>query len=225
MYDTETYSLKKKQIADPYQSYKRRHTTSGIYSGGETDVAWQATGYRKLFHTIVRKIETVLMKGTFTMKKIMITVILFLMMLSVPVMAGYHRPFVPSVKKCIVRGCVSSVTENSPYCSYHKCSSKGCNSKCLSDGIYCATHQSKYNKNVRNSAGSWHGGSSTSSRHSSSGKSGNSGSGRKSESRRSSFDPDDHDIESYYDDYRDEYDDYDDAYDGFLDDDDAWDDY
>jgi hypothetical protein len=39
------------------------------------------------------------------------------------------------------------------------------------------------------------------------------------------FDPDDHDIEAYYDDNRDIYDDYDDAYDGFLDDDDAWDDY
>ena len=38
-------------------------------------------------------------------------------------------------------------------------------------------------------------------------------------------DPDSHDIESYYDDNRDEYNDYDDAYDGFLDDDSAWDDY
>ena len=223
MYDTETYSLKKMQIADPYQSYKRRHTTSGIYSGGETDVAWQATGYRKLFHTIVRKMEAVLMKGVFTMKKIMIAAILFLMIFSVPAMAGYHRPFVPSVKKCSVSGCDRPVTENSSYCSGHKCQSRGCKSKRISGGIYCATHQSKYNKNVRNSAGSWHGESSTSSRRSSSGKS--SSSGRKSGSRRSSFDPDDHDIESYYDDYRDEYDDYDDAYDGFLDDDDAWDDY
>ena len=41
----------------------------------------------------------------------------------------------------------------------------------------------------------------------------------------STFDPEDHDIEGYYEDYRDEYDDYDDAYDGFLDDEDAWDDY
>lgn len=38
-------------------------------------------------------------------------------------------------------------------------------------------------------------------------------------------DPDMHDIEGYYDDYRDEYDDEDDAYEGFLDDEDAWDDY
>ena len=41
----------------------------------------------------------------------------------------------------------------------------------------------------------------------------------------SSFDPDDHDIEAYYEDNRDEYDDYDDAYEGFLDDEGAWDDY
>ena len=38
-------------------------------------------------------------------------------------------------------------------------------------------------------------------------------------------DPDDHDIEGYYEDNRDIYKDYDDAYDGFLDDEDAWSDY
>jgi len=40
-----------------------------------------------------------------------------------------------------------------------------------------------------------------------------------------SYDPDDHDIEAYYEDNRDEYDDYDDAYEGFLDDEGVWDDY
>lgn len=39
------------------------------------------------------------------------------------------------------------------------------------------------------------------------------------------FDPDDHDIEAYYQDNLDEYDDYDDAYEGFLDDEGVWDDY
>lgn len=38
-------------------------------------------------------------------------------------------------------------------------------------------------------------------------------------------DPDDHDIDGYYEDYKDEYDDVDDAWDGFLDDEDAWEDY
>ena len=41
----------------------------------------------------------------------------------------------------------------------------------------------------------------------------------------SHFDPDDHDIEAYFEDNRDEYDDYDDAYEGFLDDEGVWDDY
>ena len=93
------------------------------------------------------------MKGAFTMKKIMIAAILFQMIFSVPTMAGYHRPFVLSVKKCSVSGCDRPVTENSSYCSGHKCQSRGCKSKRMSGGIYCATHQSKYNKNVRNSAG------------------------------------------------------------------------
>ena len=39
------------------------------------------------------------------------------------------------------------------------------------------------------------------------------------------IDPDDYDMEAYFEDHRDEYDDIDDAYEGFLDDEDAWDDY
>lgn len=39
------------------------------------------------------------------------------------------------------------------------------------------------------------------------------------------IDPDDYDLEGYYEDNRDEYDDIDDAYDGFMDDEDAWEDY
>lgn len=48
---------------------------------------------------------------------------------------------------------------------------------------------------------------------------------KSSGSKYSSFDPDDHDIEAYYEDYQDIYEDYDDAYDGFLDDEDEWDNY
>ena len=50
-------------------------------------------------------------------------------------------------------------------------------------------------------------------------------SGSSGSSSSSSFDPDDHDIEAYYDDNRDEYDSYEDAYEGFLDDESSWDDY
>jgi len=46
-----------------------------------------------------------------------------------------------------------------------------------------------------------------------------------STSSTTEFDPDDHDIEGYYEDNRDEFDDIDDAYDAFEDDEDAWDDY
>ena len=46
-----------------------------------------------------------------------------------------------------------------------------------------------------------------------------------STSATTEFDPDDHDIEGYYEDNKDEYDDIDDAYDGFEDDEEAWDDY
>ena len=56
---------------------------------------------------------------------------------------------------------------------------------------------------------------------SSSSKSGSSKSG----SSGPSFDPDDHDIEAYFEDNRDEYGDYDEAYEGFLDDEGVWDDY
>lgn len=46
-----------------------------------------------------------------------------------------------------------------------------------------------------------------------------------STSATTEFDPDDHDIDSYYEDNKDEFDDIDDAYDAFEDDEDAWDDY
>ncbi len=46
-----------------------------------------------------------------------------------------------------------------------------------------------------------------------------------SSSSTSSFDPDEHDIEGYYEDNRDEFEDYDDAYDSFVDDESAWEDY
>ena len=46
-----------------------------------------------------------------------------------------------------------------------------------------------------------------------------------SSSWEDSIDPDDYDIDAYYDDNRDVYDDWDDAWEGFMDDEEAWDDY
>ena len=48
---------------------------------------------------------------------------------------------------------------------------------------------------------------------------------KKSTSATTTVDPDDHDIEGYYEDNRDIYEDIDEAYDGFEDDEDAWEDY
>jgi len=48
---------------------------------------------------------------------------------------------------------------------------------------------------------------------------------KKSTSATTEFDPDDHDIDGYYEDNRDIYDSYDEAYDAFEDDEDAWEDY
>ena len=46
-------------------------------------------------------------------------------------------------------------------------------------------------------------------------------------SKKSSYtvEPDDHDIEAYYEDYREEFEDEDDAWDDFEDNEDVWDDY
>ena len=44
-------------------------------------------------------------------------------------------------------------------------------------------------------------------------------------SSQTEIDPDDYDIDGYYEDYKDLYDSYEDAYDGFLDDESVWDDY
>ena len=132
------------------------------------------------------------------MKKIIIITALFLMIFSMTAMGKYTRPYQPPArKKCSVSGCDRNRSNDSIYCDNHKCAQRGCSRKRQSGGIYCATHQSQYNKNVRAKYGS---------------RLSRSNSSRS----KSSFDPDEHDIESYYDDYRDEYDDYDDAYDGFL---------
>ena len=164
------------------------------------------------------------------MKKILLITILILLVLSIPVIAGIHNNR-RSSEKCTVRNCNIERYEDSPYCRYHKCGIFGCNSRRELYGVLCPFHREQKNQRLKkhnsrnNSSGTASQSRGKNSASASSGSrkksfvSGSSGSGK------TSFDPDDHDIESYYDDFRDEYDDYDDAYDGFLDDDDAWDDY
>ena len=155
------------------------------------------------------------------MKKIMITTALLLMMLSMTVSAYSSRSYCPD--RCCAAGCNDRKYNKSSYCSEHKCVIYDCKNKRGSDGMYCTTHHNQYYHVMKNH---YSGKSSSGSRYGNSGsKSSSSRSGSSSKSKRSTFDPDDHDIEAYYDDNRDEFDDYEDAYDAFLDDEDAWDDY
>ena len=163
------------------------------------------------------------------MKKMMITTILFLMIFSITAFAGtYTRQNTSG--KCLAGGCNAARYNGSFYCSKHKCVIYDCKSRRGSDGMYCSTHHNQYYQDMVNHykradrRGS-NGRSVSRNNRSSSGSSSNRSNRRSGSSRNSSFDPDDHDIEGYYEDNRDEYDDYDDAYDGFLDDEDAWEDY
>ena len=162
------------------------------------------------------------------MKKTMMIVILFLIVISVPVLAGRYKSH--STEKCTACGCNENRYEGSPYCRYHKCGIFKCNSRSAPVGVLCPFHREQQDQKLKRNNRKSSSGNASQSR----GKSSASGSSsyrrrssvsRSSGSSKSSFDPDDHDIESYYDDFRDEYDDYDDAYDGFLDDEDVWDDY
>lgn len=68
------------------------------------------------------------------MKKILITTILFLMLFSVPVLAGSHK----SSGTCAVKGCNNSIGKSrSIYCTKHRCTWSGCTSLRM-DGSYCA---------------------------------------------------------------------------------------
>ena len=152
------------------------------------------------------------------MKKFLIITVLFMMIFTIPVLAGFSRVN----GTCAMKGCNNAAAGGRTiYCSKHKCIWSGCISGKTEGSSYCAYHNNKNNrKSTRKSS---------SGRSYSSGayKSLNGSSTRKKSSRssKSIFDPDDHDIEAYYDDHRDEYDDYDDAYEGFMDDESAWDDY
>ena len=78
----------------------------------------------------------------------------------------------------------------------------------------------KDNRNLEYSNGVMdHSGSATSNSSSSSSKK------KKNQESTTEFDPDDHDIEQYYEDYKEDFEDFDDAYDDFEDNPEYWDDY
>ena len=76
------------------------------------------------------------------MKKIMITTVLLLMMLSMTVSAYSSRSYSPD--RCCAAGCNGRKYNKSSYCSEHKCVIYDCKNKRGSDGMYCTTHHNQY---------------------------------------------------------------------------------
>ena len=131
------------------------------------------------------------------MKKTMITTVLLLMVLSMPVLAGTYTSRSYSLDRCCVGGCHSRKYNKSSYCSEHKCVIYDCKNKRGSDGMYCTTHHNQYYHVMKNH---YSGKSSSESSYRRSGSKSSSSRSGSSKSKRSTFDPDDHDIEAFYDD-------------------------
>ena len=114
----------------------------------------------------------------------------------------------------------------------NKCLHYGCDNYAMDDSIYCYYHKSGgsgYSSGSKKSSGSSSSSSkssgSSSSKSSSSYSSGSSSSSSSSKKSSYTVEPDDHDIEAYYEDYREEFEDEDDAWDDFEDNEEYWDDY
>lgn len=96
----------------------------------------------------------------------------------------------------------ASHTTHSSSVPQKACQTAGCFNKALQGQNYCEKHLKKMYDDYKKTHPT-----------------------RKHTSTTTEFDPDDHDIEGYYEDNRDMYENIDDAYDGFEDDEDAWEDY
>lgn len=111
------------------------------------------------------------------------------------------------VQHCIVDGCPNEMAENSIYCEEHK-KQKGLEKSQTTEAI-----KSSFQDNLNE-------GKKTESTYRQS-----SNSNRNTQATTTEFDPEDHDIEGYYEDNKGDYENYEDAYDGFEDDEDSWEDY
>ena len=80
------------------------------------------------------------------MKKFMMIAILFLIVISIPVLAGMYK--MRSTEKCTARGCSEERYEDSPYCRYHKCGIYGCNSKRAPGGVLCPFHREQQDQGL-----------------------------------------------------------------------------
>ena len=81
------------------------------------------------------------------MKKVMMIVFLFLIVISVPVLAGKYKT--RSAEKCTARGCDEDRYEGAPYCRYHKCGIYGCNSKRAPGGVLCPFHREQQDQKLK----------------------------------------------------------------------------
>ena len=111
------------------------------------------------------------------------------------------------VQHCIVDGCPNEMAEDSIYCEEHKKQKE--------------LEKSQTTEVIKSSfPDSLHGDKKTESTYRQS-----TSSNKNTENSTTEFDPEDHDIEGYYQDNKGDYENYDDAYDGFEDDEDSWEDY
>lgn len=111
------------------------------------------------------------------------------------------------VQHCIVDGCPNEMAEDSIYCEEHK------KQKELEKSQTTEAIKSSFQDNLNE-------GKKTESTYRQS-----SNSNRNTQATTTEFDPEDHDIEGYYEDNKGDYENYEDAYDGFEDDEDSWEDY
>lgn len=135
-----------------------------------------------------------------------------------------------------ILGMICLIKDISPaFASKHRCAKAGCYEEAAEGSAYCYVHKS-YKSTY--SGGSTKSNSSSSNQKSTSGTKNKttttSGSKQKSSSSKKSsssgkttkkIDPDDLDIEGYYEDYKDDFEDIDDAWDDLMDNPDLWEDY
>ena len=111
-----------------------------------------------------------------------------------------------------------------------KCFKTGCDNEALDGDMYCYKHSSSYKYKYSSSSSSSSKSTSSSSKKyetttQSASSTAYSSKKRKNHYSEKTVDPSDHDIDMYYEDYRDEFEDEDDAWDDFEDNEEYWDEY
>lgn len=109
------------------------------------------------------------------------------------------------------------------------CVFKDCHNEMASGSIYCKEHKEEIARKKAQTTEQFNASTSQSDKSGSNKKSDStyhhSAKSKTTEKTTTEFDPDDHDIEGYYEDNKGDYRSIEDAYDGFEDDEDSWEDY